>query len=155
MLSEIKSRGTEDILICCTDNLTGFSEAMGAVYPNAMIQKCIVHQVRNSLRDVIYKDAKAVVASMRAIYTSASESLALVALDRFEQERGKTYLLAVAPWRKNWAELPTFFGLAPELRKVMYTTHMIEGYNRQIRKAGSADGCGAWIAAFSGGISTS
>ncbi len=133
-LSEIKSRGTEDILICCTDNLTGFTEAIAAVYPNALIQKCIVHQVRNSLRYVSYKDAKSVVASMRAIYTSASESLALVALDRFEQEWGKTYPLAVEPWRRNWAELATFFGFAPELRKVMYTTNMIEGYNRQLRK---------------------
>jgi putative transposase len=133
-LSEIKSRGTEDILICCTDNLTGFTEAIGAVYPDALIQKCIVHQVRNSLRYVSYKDAKAIVASMRAIYTSASESLALIALDRFEQEWGKAYPLAVAPWRKNWAELSTFFGFAPELRKVMYTTNMIEGYNRQLRK---------------------
>ena len=133
-LSEIKSRGTEDILICCTDNLTSFSEAIGAVYPNALIQKCIVHQVRNSLRYVSHKDAKAVVASMRAIYTSASETLALVALDQFERECGKTYPLAVAPWRKNWAELSTFFGFAPELRKVMYTTNMIENYNRQLHK---------------------
>ncbi|BDI34095.1 IS256 family transposase [Capsulimonas corticalis] len=133
-LSEIQSRGTEDILICCTDNLTGFSEAIAAVYPSALIQKCIVHQVRNSLRYVSYKDAKAVVASMRAIYTSASQTLALVALGRFEQEWGKTYPLAVAPWRRNWAELSTFFGFAPELRKVMYTTNMIEGYNRQLRK---------------------
>lgn len=133
-LSEIKSRGTEDILICCTDNLTGFSEAIGAVYPQALIQKCIVHQVRSSLRYVSHKDAKAVVASMRAIYTSASEALALVALEQFEQEWGKTYPLAIAPWRKNWAELSTFFLFAPELRKVMYTTNMIESYNRQLRK---------------------
>lgn len=133
-LSEIKSRGTHDILICCTDNLTGFSEAIGAVYPQALIQKCIVHQVRNSLRYVSSKDAKAVVASMRAIYTAASEALALVALERFEQDWGKTYPLAVSAWRKNWTELSAFFGFAPELRKVMYTTNMIESYNRQLRK---------------------
>ena len=133
-LSEIKSRGTQDVLLCCTDNLTGFSEAIKAVYPGALIQKCIVHQVRNSLRFVSYKDAKAVVAGMRAIYTSASEKLALVALDAFEGEWGAKYPLVIASWRRNWSELVTFFEFAPELRRLIYTTNMIEGFHRQLRK---------------------
>lgn len=134
VLSEIKARGTQDLLICCTDNLTGFSEAIRAVYPQAMIQKCLVHQVRASLRFVSAKDVKAVVAAMKAVYTAASEALGLVALDAFEAEWGARYPLAIASWRRNWDELATFFQFAPELRRLIYTTNMIESFHRQLRK---------------------
>ena len=133
-LSEIKSRGTQDVLLCCVDNLTGFTAAIKAVFPGALIQKCIVHQVRSSLRFVSSKDSQAVVAGMRAIYTAASEKLALVALDALEEEWGAKYPLVVAGWRRNWSELVTFFEFAPELRRLIYTTNMIESFHRQLRK---------------------
>lgn len=133
-LWEIKSRGTQDVLLCCVDNLAGFSEAIRAVFPEALIQKCLVHQVRSSLRYVSHQDAKPVVAAMRAIYTACSETAALVALDVFEQEWGTKYPLVMASWRRNWPEIATFFGFAPQLRRLIYTTNMIESFHRQLRK---------------------
>lgn len=134
VLSELKSRGTLDILLCCVDNLTGFSEAIGAVYPGTLIQKCVVHQVRNSLKYVSTKDKAAVISGLREVYRAPSESAARVALDRFEASYGKTYPLVVSSWRKNWAELSTFFGFSVELRRLMYTTNVIESFHRQLRK---------------------
>lgn len=133
-LSEIQARGVADILICCTDNLSGFSEAIQAVFPQALIQKCLVHQVRSSLRYVSYKDVKAVVAAMKAIYTASSEDQALVALGVFEADWGDKYPLVIASWRRNWSEISPFFGFAPQLRRLIYTTNMIEGFHRQLRK---------------------
>jgi len=134
VLAEIKSRGTGDILLSSVDNLTGFSEAIVAVFPQTRVQKCIVHQVRNSLRFVSTKDRAAVVAGLRAIYTAPSESAALAALDRFEEEWGSRYGLIVTSWRTHWGELATFFGFSPDLRRLMYTTIVIESFHRQLRK---------------------
>ncbi len=134
VLSEIKSRGTSDILICCTDNLSGFSEAIRAVFPLTQIQKCIVHQVRNSLKYVSSKDRQSVVNGLRSVYTSPSESLGLVALEEFESVWGKRYPLVVASWRSNWSELALFFSFSPELRRLIYTTNIIESFHRQLRK---------------------
>lgn len=134
VLTEIKSRGTGDILICCTDNLSGFSEAIGAVFPQTQIQKCIVHQVRNSLKYVSCKDRQSVVNALRAVYTAPSESAGLVALEEFESAWGKRYPLVVASWRSNWSELALFFGFSPELRRLIYTTNIIESFHRQLRK---------------------
>lgn len=134
VLNDIKSRGTLDILIACTDNLRGFSEAIEAVYPATDVQKCIVHQVRNSIKYVSYNDMKKVTSDLRAVYTSATEEAAILALDEFEQTWGKKYLLAVRSWRENWVELSTFFRYPPEIRKIIYTTNVIEGYHRQLRK---------------------
>jgi transposase-like protein len=135
VLSEVKSRGVEDILLCSVDNLTGFSEAIGAVYPATLIQKCVVHQVRNSLKYVSSKDRQEVVSALRSIYTAPSESAALVARERFEQQWGSKYPLVVESWRRNWSELVTFFGFTPELRRLMYTTNVIESFHRQLRKS--------------------
>jgi transposase-like protein len=134
VLSEIRNRGTRDILLTSVDNLTGFSEAISAAFPQTRVQKCIVHQVRNSLRFVASKDRKAVVAGLRAVYTAPSESAGLEALDRFEEEFGARYPLIVSSWRANWAELATFFEFTPELRRLMYTTNVIESFHRQLRK---------------------
>lgn len=134
VLNEIRNRGTRDILICCTDNLTGFSDAIAAAYPKADIQKCIVHQVRNSIRYVSYKDVKKVCSDLRMIYTSVSEVAALEELDNFEDTWGKKYPLIVSSWRNNWSELSTFFKYPPEIRKIIYTTNIIESYHRQLRK---------------------
>ena len=109
VLNELRNRGVQDILICCVDNLKGFSEAISACFPEAEIQKCVVHQIRNSVRYVSYKDVKKVLADLKPVYTAASEPLALGALDTFESCWGGKYPLIVTSWRNNWAELSTFF----------------------------------------------
>ena len=134
VLNELRNRGVQDILICCVDNLKGFNEAIGACFPEAEIQKCIVHQIRNSIRYVSYKDVKKVLADLKPIYTAASEALALESLENFETIWGNKYPLIVNSWRTNWPELSTFFKYPPEIRKIIYTTNMIESYHRQLRK---------------------
>lgn len=134
VLNELKNRGVEDILICCVDNLTGFSEAILACFPQTEIQKCIVHQIRNSVRYVSYKDTKKLLAGLKPIYTAPSEEAALAALDEFEAVWGAKYPLVVQSWRRNWGEIATFFKYPPEIRKLIYTTNMIESYHRQLRK---------------------
>jgi transposase-like protein len=134
VLNELKNRGVQDILITCVDNLTGFSQAIAACYPQTEIQKCIIHQIRNSTRFVSYKDLKKVTAALKPIYKAATEEAALVELDRFEEEWGTKYPLIVRSWRNNWEELATFFKYPPEIRKLIYTTNIIESYHRQLRK---------------------
>lgn len=134
VLNELKNRGVEDILICSIDNLTGFSDAITACFPNTEIQKCIVHQIRNSIRYVSYKDTKKLLANLKPVYTAPSEDAALAALDDFEKIWGGKYPLVVQSWRRNWGEIATFFKYPPEIRKLIYTTNMIESYNRQLRK---------------------
>jgi putative transposase len=133
VLNEL-NRGVQDILICCVDNLKGFNEAIAACFPQAEIQKCIVHQIRNSVRYVSYKDVKKVLADLKPVYTAASEPLALEALDGFDAAWGAKYPLIINSWRTNWPELSTFFKYPPEIRKIIYTTNMIESYHRQLRK---------------------
>ena len=134
VLNELKNRGVEDILICCVDNLTGFSEAILACFPQTEIQKCVVHQIRNSIRYVSYKDTKKLLAGLKPVYTAPSEEAALAALEEFESAWGQRYPLVVQSWQRNWAELATFFKYPPEIRKLIYTTNMIESYHRQLRK---------------------
>lgn len=134
VLNELKNRGVEDILICSVDNLTGFSDAITACFPNTEIQKCIVHQIRNSVRYVSYKDTKKLLANLKPVYSAPSEDAALAALDDFEKIWGVKYPLVVQSWRRNWGEIATFFKYPPEIRKLIYTTNMIESYNRQLRK---------------------
>jgi len=134
VLNELRNRGVQDILIISVDNLTGFSEAIQACYPDAEIQKCIVHQIRNSIRYVSYKDVKKITAALKPIYTASSESAALEELNQFETIWGDRYPLIVRSWRNNWAEISTFFKYPPEIRKLIYTTNMIESYHRQLRK---------------------
>jgi len=134
VLNELKNRGVQDILIVAVDNLTGFSEAVTACYPEAEIQKCIVHQIRNSIRYVSYKDVKKITSDLRPIYTASSEAAASEALNQFEAAWGEKYPLIVRSWRQNWAEIATFFKYPPEIRKLIYTTNIIESYHRQLRK---------------------
>ena len=134
VLNELKNRGVEDILICCVDNLTGFSEAILACFPNTEIQKCVVHQIRNSIRYVSYKDTKKLLMNLKPVYTAPSEEAALAALEEFENIWGAKYPLVVQSWQRNWAEIATFFKYPPEIRKLIYTTNMIESYHRQLRK---------------------
>ncbi|QHW35474.1 IS256 family transposase (plasmid) [Paenibacillus rhizovicinus] len=134
VLNELKNRGVQDILITCVDNLSGFSQAISACYPQTEIQKCIIHQIRNSTRYVSYKDLKKVTADLKPIYKAVTEEAALVELDRFEEVWGTKYPLIVRSWRNNWDELATFFKYPPEIRKLIYTTNIIESYHRQLRK---------------------
>jgi transposase-like protein len=134
VLNDLKNRGVRDILIISVDNLKGFSEAISACYPDAEIQKCIVHQIRNSIRYVSYKDMKKITSALKPIYTAASETSALAEMDIFEESWGVKYPLIVKSWRSNWSELSTFFKYSPEIRKLIYTTNMIESYHRQLRK---------------------
>lgn len=134
VLNELKNRGVQDILIACTDNLTGFSDAIQASFPHTEVQKCIVHQIRNSIRFVGYKDLKAVTTDLKPIYQASSEELGLEALKAFEEKWGDKYPVIAKSWIDNWAELSTFFKYPKELRRIIYTTNFIEGFNRQLRK---------------------
>lgn len=116
------------------DNLTGFSEAITACFPKTVIQKCIIHQIRNSIKYVSYKDIKKITASLKPIYKAATEEAALLELEQFEQVWGARYPLMVRSWRNNWDEIATFFKYPPEIRKLIYTTNIIESYHRQLRK---------------------
>ena len=134
VLNELRNRGVQDILICSVDNLTGFTEAISACFPKTEIQKCVVHQIRNCIRYVSYKDVKKVLADLKPIYTATTEQQALEALDSFETAWGTKHPLIVKSWRGNWSELSTYFKYPPEIRKLIYTTNMIESYHRQLRK---------------------
>ncbi len=134
VLNELRNRGVEDILITCVDNLSGFSQAIGAVFPETKIQKCIVHQIRNSFKYIPHKHMAEFVQDLRAIYQSPTEAEGLRNLDILEEKWGNRYYQAVKSWRVNWNELATFFEYPAGLRKLIYTTNTIEGFNRQIRK---------------------
>ena len=134
VLNEIKNRGVEDIMIVSVDGLTGFGDAIGAVFPKAEIQRCIVHQVRYSTKFVNYKDLKPFVKDLKEVYQAATEELALENLDHFEDKWGKKYPSSVASWRNNWTQLSTYFKYPPEIRRIIYTTNSIENFNRQLRK---------------------
>lgn len=134
VLSSLKNRGVEDIFIACTDNLTGFSAAIEAVYPKTEIQNCIIHQLRNSSKYVSYKDLKALMADLKAVYAAVDEPAALDALDTFAEHWDMKYPKISQSWRNNWANLSTYFKFPQALRRLIYTTNTIEGFNRQLRK---------------------
>lgn len=134
VLNGLKNRGVEDIFIACTDNLTGFSSAIETVYPKTQIQNCIIHQLRNSSKYVSYKDLKALMADLKNVYSAIDESSALDALDLFAQHWDKKYPKISKSWRENWVNLSTYFKYPPEVRRLIYTTNAIEGFNRQLRK---------------------
>ena len=134
ILTELKNRGLEDILIACVDGLKGFPEAIEAVYPQTKVQLCIVHMVRNTMRFVSWKDARAVTQDLRAIYQAATESQGLQALDAFEK-KWPNYALAVQSWRNNWHHVATLFAHPEDIRRAIYTTNAIESLNSVIRKA--------------------
>lgn len=138
VINELKNRGVKDILIASVDGLSGFNEAIKAAYPDTEIQRCIIHQIRNSTKFISYKDLKAFTKDLKEIYKAASEEAAVSALDSLEDKWGKKYPLAIKSWRANWAELSTFFKYPDELRKVIYTTNAVENYHRCLRKVTKA-----------------
>jgi putative transposase len=135
VLTELKNRGLQDILIACVDGLKGFPEAINSVYPQTHIQLCIIHMVRNSLKFVSWKDYKGVTAGLKAVYQSPTEEAALMALDAFANAWDGKYPQISKSWRANWENLNTFFGYPPDIRKVIYTTNAIESLNSVIRQA--------------------
>jgi putative transposase len=134
VLNELKNRGVEDVLIFSVDNLKGISEAIEAVYPQAEVQKCIIHQIRNSLRYVSWKERKAMAKDLRLIYEAATEEEGAAALDEFAEKWDKRYPHVSVSWKKNWGEISTFFKYPPEVRTLIYTTNPIESLHRQIKK---------------------
>ena len=133
-LTEMKNRGMHDMLIACTDNLTGMSEAISAVYPKCEHQLCIVHQIRNSLRYVSYKDRKELVSDLKPIYQASTEEEALLALESFAEKWDKRYPQISKSWYHNWANLVIFMQYPPSIKKIIYTTNAIESLNSQLRK---------------------
>ena len=138
VLNSLRNRGIEDIFIACTDNLCGFSTAIEAVFPKTEIQNCIIHQIRNSSKYVSYKDLKALMADLKAVYAAVDEDAALMALDTFSEHWDKKYPTISQSWRANWVNLSTYFKFPQELRRLIYTTNAIEGFNRQLRKVTKA-----------------
>ena len=138
VLNNLKNRGVSDILIACVDGLTGFPNAIEAVYPRTELQKCVIHQIRNTTRFVSYKEIKPLMADLKRVYAAVDEQAALNELDRFEELWGKKYPKIGRSWRDNWAGLSTYFKYPGEIRRIIYTTNTIEGFNRQLRKVTKA-----------------
>lgn len=134
VLTDLKARGVDDILIACTDNLTGFTQAIKGVFPNAVTQLCIVHQIRNSCKFVVWKDRKEFCADLKCIYAATNAEIAEKALSDMDLKWGSKYKYAIQSWQNNWENLSHFFNYPMEIRKIIYTTNTIENLNRGIRK---------------------
>lgn len=140
VITELKNRGVQDIFLACVDGLSGFEDALRAVFARTEVQRCLVHQVRYSLKYVTQKDRKAFTADLKAIYTSPTREAAETALLQLSERWSTNYALAVRSWETNWEALATMFAYTPEIRRLIYTTNPIEGYNRQLRKATKTKG---------------
>ena len=134
VLTDLRSRGVEDILITSTDNLKGFTEAITSIFPQSVTQICVVHQIRNASRYVVWKDKKQFAADLKTVYTAVSRELAWEALENLEATWGKKYPHAIRSWKSNWTELSHFFDFPLEIRTMIYTTNIIENLNGKIRK---------------------
>ena len=134
ILNELKNRGVQDILIMSVDNLKGFSEAISSVFPKTEIQKCVVHQIRNSIRYISYKDTREFTSDLKEMYNAPTLEQAEFKLDELEEKWGKKYMAVINSWRSNWNELTTYFKYDTKIRKLIYTTNPIESLNRQLRK---------------------
>lgn len=134
VITDLQSRGVQDILIACMDGLTGFKEAMLAVFPKTQIQRCIIHQIRNSLKYISWKDRKAFMSDLKEVYQAPTREAAEANLVKLSDKWRSKYAVAVRSWENNWADLATFFSYPAEIRRLIYTTNTVEGYNRQVRK---------------------
>jgi putative transposase len=140
VLTDLSQRGVKDILIASIDNLKGFPEAIQTVFPQAEVQLCIVHQIRNSIRYIPWKDQKAFLKDLKQVYQAATKEQAEQKLDELEDKWGKKYPVILSSWRNNWEQLSNYFKYPPEIRRIIYTTNIIEGYHRQIRKVTKTKG---------------
>lgn len=134
VMNDLKNRGIRDVYVFCVDGLTGFREAIGAAFPKSQIQRCIVHQIRSSTKYVNWKDMKEVMADLKKIYGAINEDEAMQGMVEFRDKWAKNYPSCVRSWEENWDILSTFFAYPAEVRKIIYTTNIIEGLNRQFRK---------------------
>ncbi len=134
VMNDLKNRGVKDVYVFCVDGLTGFREAINAAFPKLQIQRCIIHQIRSSTRYVSCKDIKSLMADLKKVYQAINEDEALNALVEFKERWQKTYPSCVKSWEDNWDILSTFYAYPAEVRKMIYTTNIIEGLNRQFRK---------------------
>lgn len=132
--NDLKNRGVEDILIACKDGLSGFSEAINAVFPKTEIQLCVIHQIRNSMKYVPHKYKKEVMADLKTVYQALTLEEAEFAFEEFKEKWNDKYSIIIRSWENNWLELTTYFKYPYEIRKMIYTTNIIEGYHRQLRK---------------------
>lgn len=134
IMNGLKNRGVEDILITCVDGLSGFPQAIEAVFPKAEIQQCVIHQIRNSTKSVSYKDIKPLMVDLKRVYAAPTEEMALNELELFKDKWGRKYPKIHKSWNDNWATLFTYFKYPEAVRRLIYTTNAIEGFNRQLRK---------------------
>ncbi|HOU30492.1 MAG TPA: IS256 family transposase [Bacteroidales bacterium] len=134
VLTEIKARGVKDILIACTDNLSGIRQAIKSVFPNTVTQLCVVHQIRNSIRYVVWKDRKHFLSDLKNVYGAINRDMAYDALENFAEKWGSKYAYAIKSWKDNWDELTAYFDYPMEIRRIIYTTNAIESLNSSIRK---------------------
>jgi transposase-like protein len=140
VITDLQSRGVKDILIACMDGLTGFKEAVLAVFPKTDIQRCIIHQIRNSLKYISWKDKKAFIVDLKAIYQAPTREAAEGNLRMLHENWSGQYAVSVRSWENNWEDLATFFDYPADIRRMIYTTNTVEGYNRQLRKVTKSRG---------------
>jgi transposase-like protein len=140
VLTDLKNRGMQDMLIACVDGLKGFPEAITSIFPQTEIQTCVVHQIRNSLRYVSEKDKKAFMADLKLVYQASTKEEGYENLIKLEEKWGKKYPVPIASWYNNWEHLSTFFRYDAHIRKVIYTTNIVEGFHRQVRKVTKTKG---------------
>lgn len=140
VLTDLKARGVKDILIACTDNLNGFSEAILSVFPKTEVQSCIIHQIRNSLKYVLHKDKKEFMSDLKLVYKAVNKDQAEIELVNLEIKWGKKYPLVIKSWNTNWYKLSTYFQYDVLIRKLIYTTNAVEGFHRQVRKVTKTKG---------------
>ena len=134
ILTQLQNRGVKDILIACTDNLKGLSEAINTVFPKTEVQSCIVHQIRNTLKYIASRDQKEFMKELKSVYQAATKNLAEEAFKALSNKWSKKYPVVIQSWRCNWDKLTTYFDYSPQIRRMIYTTNPIESYHRQIRK---------------------
>ena len=140
VITDLQSRGVKDILIACMDGLTGFKEAVLAVFPKTEIQRCIIHQIRNSLKYISWKDKKAFMVDLKAVYQAPTREAAEGNLRKLKEIWNSQYAVAIRSWDNNWEDLATFFDYPAAIRRMIYTTNTVEGYNRQLRKVTKSRG---------------
>ena len=134
VLTDLNNRGLEDILIACVDGLTGFPDAINAIFPRTEVQLCVIHQIRNSLKYVASKNQKEFIADLKPVYKAETVEGAETALDALEEKWGAKYPVVIKSWRRKWANLSVYFKYPPDIRRVIYTTNAIEAVHRQFRK---------------------
>jgi transposase-like protein len=140
VLTDLNQRGLEDILIACTDNLNGFTQAILSIFPKTQVQKCIVHQIRNSLKYIASKDQKEFLKDLKLVYRATNKQIAEDELLNLEEKWGSKYPVVIESWQRNWEELSQYFEYAEPIRKIIYTTNAVEGFHRQVRKVTKTKG---------------